>query len=373
MFEIRSEDGLARAGVLDNGKMKIKTPFFMPVATKGSVKFLDFAGLEEIGTDCIISNSFLLSLKPGTAAIAQAGGLHKYYSWNKGIFTDSGGFQSLDGFFLQKSAEEGAFFRSPFDGKTALLTPEDAMRIQLELGCDVAMCLDDVPQYDEDMQGIRSRTLRTHSWAKRCKKEHDRLKVDDPEKRQLLFGIVQGGTDPGLRKKSAQFISTLGFDGVAIGGLAIGEPRDVMQKMVDASVPHLPKDRPRYLMGLGRPLEILDCIAKGIDCFDSTFPTKNARHGTLFTWDGDLRINQARYAKDLSPIDKRCGCPVCRRYSRSYVHHQLKLNEPTGKRLATFHNLWFMQRLMEKARDAIQNQSFKAFLERFRKDQSSKS
>jgi len=358
MFKLNSTDKLARTGILSIGKKQIKTPFFMPVSTKGAVKFIDFEELKEIGTDCIISNSLLLYQRPGLKTVTKAGDLHGFYNWNRGIFTDSGGFQTLDSYFKQKATEEGAYFKSPYDGKTELITPEKAMEIQMKLGSDVAMCLDDVPKHDDDLQTIRSKTLRTHAWAKKCKKAH--------KGPQLLFGIAQGGMNKEIRRKSIKYISELGFDGIALGGLAIGEPISTMYEMIKASIPHVPEDKPRYLMGVGSPEDLLECISMGVDIFDSTFPTQNARHKTLFTWEGKLRIDQTKYANDQGPLDPKCKCKVCNNYSRAYIHHLLRVNEATGKKLATYHNLYFVQRLMERARKEIENNSFYQFKDDFK-------
>jgi queuine tRNA-ribosyltransferase len=356
MFRLLKKSCKARAGELHAAHGIIKTPFFMPVATKGAVKFLDFEELKEIGGTCIISNSLLLSQRPGTELIKKAGGLHKFYNWDKGIFTDSGGFQSGDEFFLQKTTDEGAYFKSPYDGKTELITPERAMEIQLALGSDFAMCLDDMPKADDDKQTVKSKTLRTHSWAKRCKEYHDKHKND-----QLLFGIAQGGTDKELREKSAKFISTLNFDGYALGGLAIGEPTKDMLETIRHAAPLLPEDKPRYVMGVGSPADILECIGYGIDCFDSTFPTMNARHNTLFTWQGKLRIDRVEFRDDLTPIDPTCQCRTCKEYSRAYIHHVLRVDEAVGKKLATIHNLAFMMRLLQESRNAIEQGRWDGF------------
>jgi queuine tRNA-ribosyltransferase len=353
MFEISAESGSARTGILKTAHGKIKTPFFMPVATKGAVKYIDIPDLKNIGTDCIISNALLQYQRPGLKTIQKAGGLHKFYNWDKGIFTDSGGFQTLDEFFKKKSTHDGAYFQSPYDNMTELITPEKAMNIQLTLGSDVAMCLDDVPKHDDDLQTTRTKTLRTHSWAKRCKRYHDRHR-----KKQLLFGIAQGGMYKDIRKKSIDYISGLGFDGIALGGLAIGEPIPKMFEMLKASVPHMPKAKPRYLMGVGSPDDLVKCIKMGVDMFDSKFPAENARHGTLFTSRGNLKIGQRRYADDQRPIEKDCGCITCQNHTRSYVRHLLNVNHPVGKRLATYHNLYHVQQMIEDIREDISRGRF---------------
>jgi len=357
MFNITAKDGKARTGILKIGKKEIKTPFFMPVSTKGAVKFADFEELKEIGTDCVISNSLLLYQRPGLEVIKKAGGLHKFYNWPKGIFTDSGGFQTLDEFFKKKSTDEGAYFKSPYDGTTELITPEKAMEIQMTLKCDVAMCLDDVPKHDDPTDIIKEKTRKTHLWAERCKKAH--------KGPQLLFGIAQGGMNKDIRKKSIEFISKLDFDGIALGGLAIGEPIVTMHEMIRASINHAPEDKPKYLMGVGSPNDLLECISMGVDIFDSTFPTQNARHSTLFTWRGKLKLDRKEYRTDQGPIDKDCDCRVCKNYSRAYIHHLLRVSEPTGKKLATYHNLFFMQKLIEKTRDSISEGKFDEFRTEF--------
>jgi len=356
MFSIESQDGTARTGTLKTAHGKIKTPFFMPVATKGAVKFADFCALEKIGTDCIISNSWLLYHKPGLEIITKAGGLHKFYNWKRGIFTDSGGFQTLDGFFKQKSTDDGTYLKSPYDGKTELITPEKAMEIQSALGSDVAMCLDDVPQHDDDRVTVTAKTARTHDWARRCKMHHDKI-----NKKQLLFGIVQGGMSIPKRRTSAQVLRELDFDGYALGGLAIGEPISTMKRVIKATLPHLPEQKPRYLMGVGSPSDILQCIAQGVDCFDSTFPTQNSRHGTIFTLKGRLKLMNRTFKNDFSPIDKDCTCPTCKNHTRAYLHHLLNAGEPAGKMLATVHNLHFMQKLVEGARTAISEKKFTGY------------
>jgi len=356
MFKIKSTDGTARTGELKTAHGIIKTPFFMPVTTKATAKFISFDDLREIDADCVISNSYILSRRPGLKTIKKAGGLHKFCTWDKGIFTDSGGFQTLDGFFMQKSTDEGALMKDPYSGTTALLTPEQSMDIQLTLGSDVAMCLDDVPKHDDDLQTTRSKTLRTHSWARRCIEHHKKKKS-----KQLIFGIAQGGMNKDLRKKSIEFISGLGFDGIALGGLAIGEPISTMAEMIKASIPHATEEKPRYLMGVGSPKDLVKCIGLGVDCFDSTFPTQNGRHGTIFTFKGKLNILRKEFSDDMTPMEADCNCPVCKTYTRAYIHHLLKVGESNGKRLASFHNLWFVQRLIETARKSIEDSKFSEF------------
>lgn len=353
MFTILSKDGRARTGILDSGRHKIKTPFFMPVATRGASKFVDFIEMDEMGTDCIISNSLLLHQRPGSDIIKKLGGLHEFYNWKGGIFTDSGGFQSLDDYFMQKSDDKGAHFKSPYDGKVELITPEKAMDIQIALAPDVAMCLDDVPKHDDDDKTRMAKTERTHAWAARCKSHHDKHKD-----RQLLFGIAQGGMDKDLRKKSIEYMKTLDFDGLALGGLAIGETVSTMYDMIEATMEHMPEDKPRYLMGVGNPADLIHAVSVGVDCFDSTFPTQNARHATIFTWKGKLRLDRVENRTDMAPLDEECGCKVCRNFSKAYIHQLLRVKEPTGMKLATYHNVYFMQKLMERIRLEIENGTF---------------
>jgi queuine tRNA-ribosyltransferase len=350
----------ARVGELKTAHGKIKTPFFMPVATKGSVKFLNSMLLKDIGTDAIISNSLILSWRPGLPLIEKAGGLHKLINWDKLIFTDSGGFQSMDEILTLKTTDEAAFFKNPFDGKVYEISPEKAMELQFAIGSDVAMCLDDVPLFKNTERDIRSKTLRTHSWARRCKEHHDKI---DPLHKQLLFGIAQGGLDFEMRKKSIEFMTSLDFDGIAQGGLAIGEPINSMYQLLKETSKFLPKEKPHYLMGVGNPPDILEAVSMGHDCFDSTFPTRNARHQTLFTMKGRLRLDQKRYSEDLSPLEEDCKCFTCKNYSKAFVHHLIKNNEGVGKELATIHNIYFMQRFIEEIRLAIKENRFGKFKE----------
>ncbi|MBN2457943.1 tRNA guanosine(34) transglycosylase Tgt [Candidatus Woesearchaeota archaeon] len=363
MYKILAEDSRtgARVGELQTSHGRIKTPFYMPVATKGSVKCLDSEDLGKIGTEAVISNSLILSWQPGLDLISRAGGIHKLMNWDKVVFTDSGGFQSLDDDMIMKSTHQAAFFRSPFNGITYEITPEKAMDVQHTIGSDIAMCLDDVPHAGDSIREVRSKTLRTHSWARRCKVHHDEI---DQKDKQLLFGIAQGGLDYDMRKKSIEFMVRLGFDGIAQGGLAIGEPIESMYDVLQKTSALLPKEKPHYVMGVGNPADMLETVAMGYDCFDSTFPTRNARHGTLFTFKGRLRLGQKRYSEDTGPIEEGCRCFACQNFSRAYIRHLLKNKEGVGKRLATYHNIYFMQRFIERMRQAIEEDSFL----RFKKD-----
>lgn len=363
MFRVISKDKDARTGILKTAHGEVRTPFFMPVATKTAVKYLDPRDLEEIGVRCIISNSFVLFLRPGTSLIKKAGGIHKFMNFHDSIFTDSGGFQKIRDSFKPKITEKGMSFVSPFDGKKYLVTPKKAMQIQQDIGSDVAMAIDDMPLHGTSKEETLRALKRTHRWAEECIKHHK-------SKKQLLFGIAQGGTFKDLREKSARFIGSLGFDGFAFGGLAIGETSIQTRDMINLSVRYFPEKKPRYLMGVGNPIQMIEAISAGVDCFDSTFPTQNARHNTLFTSAGKLIIKNAKYRNDLNPLDKRCDCYVCKNYSRAHIRHLMKLNEANGLRYCTYHNIHFMNNLMKQAGKAIKEKKFesfkKSFLKKFR-------
>jgi len=358
MLEIKHSDGNARTGTLKLNSCKVKTPFFMPVATKGAAKNLTVEQLEGTGTECIISNAFILSLRPGVEAIKSHGGLHKYMGWKKGIFTDSGGFQVLSKDFLISKSDKGVKFRNPYHGMKSLFTPEDSIKIQNEISSDVAMCLDDVPHYGKDKKYMIETMKRTHEWAKRCKDSHNNDK-------QLLFGIAQGGTFADLRKKSAEEITKIGFDGYALGGLALGESKSELFESVEVQVEAFEKEKPKYIMGMGSPDDIIEAVSMGVDCFDSIYPTQNARRGSLFTKNGPLKIEAGKYNDDLNPIEEECQCYACKNYTRSYIHHMLVVHENLGKTLATIHNINFMQRFMEEIRTAIKDNKFEEYKREF--------
>lgn len=359
MFEISHSDGNARVGILKTRHYKSKTPMFMPVATKLAVKYITTDDMLEMDVQSFISNAFVLFLRPGTELIKNNGGIHKLMNWKRSVFTDSGGFQMLSQDFLHKIDAKGVTFKSPFDGRKHYVTPKDVMKIEQDIGSDVAMCLDDVaPSVASDRARITEAVKRTYAWAKECKKHH----TDD---KQLLFGISQGGLFKDLRIKSMKQIDKLDFDGIALGGLCIGERRDQMFDIIDATIKHASFDKPRYLMGVGSPEDLVNGIARGVDVFDSVFPTQNARHGTMFTWSGKLRVENMRYSEDMSPIDPECDCQVCKNYSKAYIGYLLKMNEPTGLRLATYHNLYFLQKLMQRCRKEIKKGSFEDFRKEF--------
>lgn len=358
MLTIKSQEGEARTGILNLKICKVKTPFFMPVATKAAIKNLTTDLLIDTNTECIISNAFILSLRPGVKVISDHRGLHKYMGWKKGIFTDSGGFQILSKDFLIKRTDQGVKFRDPYSGKKATFTPEDSIKVQNEINSDVAMCLDDVPHYGKGKKYQAECVKRTTQWAKRCKAAHENEK-------QLLFGIAQGGTDNELRKKSAEQINSIGFDGYALGGLCLGETKTELIKAINSQVSVFDKDKPKYIMGMGSPDDIIEAVSMGIDCFDSIYPTQNARRGSLFTKRGTLKIGSGKYKNNLGPVEEGCKCYTCKNYSMGYVHHLLSVHETLGMTLATIHNLYFMQTFMAEIRDAISSGEFDNYKKEF--------
>ncbi len=369
-FQIKYKDEKtkARVGILQTKSGKIETPFFMPVATKASVKHISSQELEEINAKAVISNAFILFLRPGIDMIKKAGGISKFMNYNGKIFTDSGGFQMYSKELYLKSKENEVVFRNPFSGEKIFITPEKDMEIQLALNADVAMCLDSMPLLSDSKESIAEACRKTALWAKKCKIHHDKLQRGIKEKdKQLLFGIVQGGIHGDLRKRSALEILKINFDGYAIGGLALGEPKETEMKMIDIVKKILPEEKPVYLMGAGNPVELLEAVSRGMDMFDSRFPTQSARRGTLFTSKGRLSLKSARYKNDLAPIDKKCKCFACKNYSRAYVRYLLSQEEGFGYRLASYHNLYFLQKLMDNARRAIKKGKFKEFLKSFKK------
>lgn len=361
MFKITSESKLARCGEFKTSHGKIKTPFYMPVVTKGAGKFLTFRSLEEVKTQCFISNAYLLYLKPGLETIKKADGYHNFINWKKPIFTDSGGFQLLDPEFLISLNDKGVKFRSPFSGETHFISPEKLMENQNIIGSDIAMVLDHVLGPDHTKKEFSDATTRTIAWAKRCLDSHK-------NKNQKVFGIVQGGTYKDLRKECALAINDMGFDGLAIGGLAIGEEKDKMYKAIDYSLEYLDKDKIKYLMGVGSPEDMIISIGKGVDCFDSIYPTKMARHGIIFTRQGVLKIGKSYNAHIFKPIEKECDCYACKHHTIAYLHHLYRLNEPAAKILLSEHNVRFLHRLMEDSRNAIEEGTFEKFQKDFLKN-----
>lgn len=337
-----------------------KTPFFMPVATKTSVKHISSENLESMNAQAIICNAFILSLRPGVEVIKKIGGISKFMSYRGIIFTDSGGFQMYSPSLYAGTKKDGIIFKNSYTGEKKFITPEMNMEIQFAFDSDVAMCLDSMPLLHESKESIEAAVKKTTLWAHRCKECHDSIQSHLPkEKKQLLFGIIQGGIHKDLREKSAKEITALDFDGFSIGGLALGEPKESEYSMIEIAKHYIPENKPCYLMGAGNPLELIEAIDRGVDIFDSRFPTKNARHGTIFTSSGFLRISNASFRKDFSPIDSECKCFVCKRYTRSYISYLLKDGEGVGFQLASYHNLYFLQQLMQRAQTAIAEGNFK--------------
>jgi queuine tRNA-ribosyltransferase len=361
-YELLRREGLARRGRLTLARGSIETPAFMPVGTYGTVKAMTPEELEGIGAQIILGNTFHLMLRPGTAIIDVHGGLHGFMHWQKPILTDSGGFQVFSLAELRKITEEGVKFRSPIDGSPVRLTPEDSMDVQRSLGSDIAMAFDDCTPWPATEAQARESMERSMRWAARGHRHYYR---DDPAPpRGNLFGIIQGGMYPQLRQASLEALLQIGFPGYAIGGLAVGEPEEVRLSVIEAVEPHIPADKPRYLMGVGRPEDLIAAVARGIDMFDCVMPTRHARNGHLFTATGVLNIRNAAHAADTGPIDPTCGCYTCRNYSRAYLRHLDRCNEILGARLNTIHNLYFYLDLMRQMRAALDAGEFAAFAAR---------
>ncbi|MFC1741438.1 tRNA guanosine(34) transglycosylase Tgt [Nanoarchaeota archaeon] len=364
MFKIKNTDpgSDARTGELTTAHGVVKTPFFMPVATKLTVKHVSPMEVEEMGGQAMISNVYVSSLRPGLDVIKEAGGMHKFMNFSKCMFTDSGGFQMLSESFLKSIDDKGVTFADHFSGRTQFVRPEDIIKMEREIGSDVAMCLDHVPQVRGDKETVAKAVARTHLWAERCKKYHDAHdKKNLYGKRQLLFGIAQGALHKELREKSAKFIDGLDFDGLAIGGLCVGETKDEMMKAAQWQLPFYSKEKPRYLMGVGSPEDIVEAVASGVDCFDSIYATQNARHCHMFTRDGMIKLDRGKYKHDKGPIDAECDCYVCRSLSRAYLHHLSRSAEWTHHRYLSYHNVYWIIKFMERMRSAIDKGHFAEF------------
>lgn len=355
-YTINAEEGRARSGILKTRSGKIETPFFMTVATKGAVKHVSSQELEKLKTEAIISNAFILSLKPGIQIIKEKGGLHKFMNFKGVIFTDSGGFQMINPELLLGTDKEGITFRNPFSGEKKKITPEDVADIQQGLGSDVAMILDFMPLHDDNSKRVEESLRLTMNWTERFLKMHK-------DEKQLVFGIAQGGHDEKLRKKSCEHLNSLDIAGSAIGGLCIGESLQQMHRTLEICTSTLDNGKPRYLMGVGSPLEILKSVQQGIDIFDSCFPTRNARHGEAYTSKGKVSIKKTIHANDDNPLDDECACGACTHHSRAYIHHLYRTKEVLAERLLTIHNIFFIQSLMEKARQAIKENSLNSLIE----------
>jgi len=357
-FRLEAKSGRARLGQLQFQRSVVHTPAFMPVGTYGTVKGMTPEELRGIGAEIVLGNTFHLMLRPGTEVVAAHGDLHGFMHWNGPILTDSGGFQVWSLAELRKLDERGVTFASPVDGSRIFLGPEESMAVQRALGSDIVMIFDECTPYPASHDQARDSMQRSLRWAARSKQAHG----DSPAR---LFGIVQGGMYGELRQESARGLIEIGFDGYAIGGLSVGEPEPERLAVLEATCPELPVEQPRYLMGVGRPEDIVAAVARGVDMFDCVMPTRNARNGHLFTRRGDLRIRNARWKLDTRPIDEQCECYTCRNYSRAYVKHLQRCNEIQGARLATIHNLFFYQQLMREIRGAIADGEFEAFAAEF--------
>ncbi|SIN78038.1 tRNA-guanine transglycosylase [Sulfurivirga caldicuralii] len=357
-FELLKTDGPARRGRIIFDRGVVETPAFMPVGTYGTVKAMTPEELKGIGAQIILGNTFHLALRPGTEIIRAHGDLHDFMHWDGPILTDSGGFQVFSLGEMRKIREEGVTFRSPINGAKIFMGPEESMQIQRELGSDIVMIFDECTPYPADHETARLSMELSLRWAERSKRAH----ADNPA---ALFGIVQGGMYEDLRKRSAEALQQIGFDGYAIGGLSVGEPKDEMMKVLDFTAPELPQDRPRYLMGVGKPEDLVESVRRGMDMFDCVIPTRNARNGFLFTSTGVVKIRNAVYKHSTQPLDPDCDCYTCRNYTRAYLHHLDRCGEILGARLNTIHNLHYYQHLMRQMREAIEAGTFEAFVADF--------
>ena len=368
MFEVIKQEGRARRGVFTCAHGVVQTPVFMNVGTQGAIKgAVSALDLKELGCQIELSNTYHLHLRPGDAVVRQMGGLHKFMGWDGPMLTDSGGFQvfSLSG--LRKIKEEGVTFASHIDGRRIFMGPEESMRIQSNLGSDIAMAFDECVENPSPYEYVKASCERTARWLERCVTEHDRLNSlsDTVNPQQQLFGIDQGGTYADLRVWHMKEIAKLDCDGYAIGGLAVGEPTQVMYDIIDAVEPYMPAGKPRYLMGVGTPSNIIEGVARGIDFFDCVMPARNARHGKLYTWQGTINIKNEKYKLDPRPIDPTCDCPACRSFSRAYLRHLLTAGEMLAMRLAVLHNLHFYNGLMARIRESIESGAFEDFRTRY--------
>jgi queuine tRNA-ribosyltransferase len=363
IFDLLTTDGAARCGTLTLAHGTVETPVFMPVGTYGTVKAMAPNELVDIGAQIVLGNTFHLWLRPGLEVIRAHGGLHRFMGWDGPILTDSGGFQVFSLGELRKITEEGVKFASPINGDRLFLTPEESMRIQHVLNADVVMIFDECTPWPATPQQAADSMRLSLRWAQRSRAEHDRL-----QNTNALFGIVQGGMYENLRDESLAGLNEIGFDGMAIGGLSVGEPKEEFARILAHTAPRLPTDRPRYLMGVGTPEDIVYAVGQGIDMFDCVMPTRNARNGHLFTRYGDIRIKNAQHKADTRPLDATCECYCCRNFSRAYLHHLHRTGEILGARLNTIHNLFYYQTLMRELRAAIAAGEFAPHVARFHKD-----
>ncbi|MCI9196842.1 MAG: tRNA guanosine(34) transglycosylase Tgt [Lachnospiraceae bacterium] len=364
MYKIKKIQGRAKRATLETVHGIIETPVFMNVGTAAAIKgAVSTQDLKEIGTQVQLSNTYHLHVRPGNELIRQMGGLHRFMVWDRPILTDSGGFQVFSLASLRRIKEEGVYFQSHIDGRRIFMGPEESMQIQSDLGSTIAMAFDECPSGIAQRDYIQASVERTARWLVRCKDEMARLnqKFDTINRKQLLFGINQGGIYEDIRIAHAQEISRMDLDGYAVGGLSVGESQEDMYRILDAVVPHLPQDKPTYLMGVGTPANILEAVERGVDLFDCVYPSRNGRHGHVYTSQGKRNLFNARYSTDARPIEEGCGCPACRHYSRAYIRHLLKAKEMLGMRLCVLHNLYFYNHLMEEIREALEEERFEAY------------
>ncbi|MFW6006467.1 MAG: tRNA guanosine(34) transglycosylase Tgt [Halanaerobiales bacterium] len=360
-FELENTDSKsqARAGSIKTDHGVISTPIFMPVGTQATVKAMSPDELKQIGAQIILGNTYHLYLRPGAQLIARAGGLHNFMNWDRPILTDSGGFQVFSLANLREITDDGVYFQSHIDGSREFISPEKSMEIQIDLGSDIVMAFDECPPYESEYEKVNNAVDRTIAWAKRCKK-----KMRDV-KNQALFGIIQGGVFKDLRKKCVEELLKIDFPGYAVGGLSVGEKKEEMMEMLEVTVPLLPKNKPRYLMGVGTPSDLIEGVKRGIDMFDCVLPTRVGRHGSVFTSRGKLTVRNAEFKEDFTSLDPECDCYVCNNFTRGYIRHLLKRNEILGVRLTTYHNLYFYLNLITQIREAVINDNFMKFREEF--------
>ena len=366
MYELLKKDGRAKRGVLHTVHGDIQTPVFMNVGTAAAIKgAVSTEDLEQLKTQVELSNTYHLHVRPGDEIVKKLGGLHKFMVWNKPILTDSGGFQVFSLADLRKIKEEGVYFHSHVDGRKIFMGPEQSMQIQSNLASTIAMAFDECPPALADRNYVENSVARTTRWLARCKTEMQRLNglEDTINKNQMLFGINQGAVLEDIRIDHAKRITEMDLDGYAVGGLAVGETHEQMYHILDVTVPHLPENKPTYLMGVGTPANILEGVARGVDFFDCVYPTRNGRHGHVYTNQGKLNLFNQRFEMDDRPIEEGCGCPACRRYSRAYIRHLLKAKEMLGMRLCVMHNLYFYNTMMEEIRDAIDAGRYASYMD----------
>ena len=363
-FSLLKREGRARRGRFETVHGTVETPVFMNVGTSAAIKGgISTRDLLDVGCQVELSNTYHLHIRPGDELIRKMGGLHKFFNWDRPVLTDSGGFQVFSLSKLRKITEEGVTFNSHVDGKRIFMGPEESMKIQSNLGSTIAMAFDECIENPAPYNYVKASEERTVRWLKRCRAEMDRLNSLDTtvNRSQLLFGINQGGTYDDLRIKNMEAIKEVNCDGYAIGGLAVGESAEDMYHIIDVVEPHMPEDKPRYLMGVGTPQNIVEAVYRGVDFFDCVMPSRNARHGNLFTWEGKINLLNEKYTDDERPIAPECSCPACKHYSRSYIRHLFKAKEALGMRLAVLHNLYFYNDLMQKIRDALDEGKYEEF------------